>query len=181
MQGDVTNLTLPDQSFDLVVCTEVLEHIKPEKLSTACNELSRVGKKYLLIGVPYNQDLRAHATKCKNCGTINPTCGHVNSFIDKKLYSLFPGYIPVKNEFVGEKESRTNRLSYCIYKYFHFPYGSYQQEEPCINCNQNLVKPQLSFFAKIVCIGAMGLEVIQNKYFNRSYRPNWIHVLFLKK
>jgi ubiquinone/menaquinone biosynthesis C-methylase UbiE len=181
MQGDVTNLLFPNNSFDLVVCTEVLEHIKPEKLEQACNELSRVSKKYLLIGVPYKQDQRAHATQCQHCGTINPTCGHVNTFNETILYSKFPEYLPEKTEFVGSKESKTNCLSYNIYKHFHFPFGTYQQEEPCINCNQSLIKPQLSFLAKIVCYGALGFEVIQNKLLNRSSRPNWVHILFLKQ
>jgi hypothetical protein len=181
MQGDVTALALPNQSYDLVICTEVLEHIKPEKLQTACNEISRVGSKYLLIGVPYNQDKRVSATQCKNCGSINPTCGHVNQFDEEKLYSLFPAYIPQKTEFVGYGDRRTNKLTYSIYKLFHFPFGSYQQEEPCINCGEQLIKPKLNFFAFFICIGALVFESFQNKLLKKTTRPNWIHILFIKE
>ena len=50
VEGDVTNLSYPDNYFDLVFCAEVLEHIPCELLSKACDELARVTKKQLIIG-----------------------------------------------------------------------------------------------------------------------------------
>lgn len=49
-EGDVLKLPYKNDSFDLVVCTEVLEHLEnPRK---AYRELLRVSKKYVLITVP---------------------------------------------------------------------------------------------------------------------------------
>lgn len=49
-QGDVYKLPYKTNSFDLVVCTEVLEHLaEPKK---AYKELLRVSNKYVLISVP---------------------------------------------------------------------------------------------------------------------------------
>lgn len=49
-QGDIYNLPYSDNSFDLVICSEVLEHLKyPEK---ALEEIVRVSKKYCLLSVP---------------------------------------------------------------------------------------------------------------------------------
>ena len=40
VQGDVTGLRFANNAFDTVFCTEVLEHVPPEKLQQACNELA---------------------------------------------------------------------------------------------------------------------------------------------
>jgi 2-polyprenyl-3-methyl-5-hydroxy-6-metoxy-1,4-benzoquinol methylase len=48
--GDIYDLKLKDKSFDLVVSTEVLEHLKKPEL--ALKELKRVSRKYILLSVP---------------------------------------------------------------------------------------------------------------------------------
>jgi len=49
-QGDIYKLPYKDSQFDLVLCTEVLEHLEnPEK---ALKELKRVTKKYIILSVP---------------------------------------------------------------------------------------------------------------------------------
>ena len=83
VQGDITSLKFPDNSFDSVMCTEVLEHIPERSLERACSELRRVAKKHLLIGVPYRQDLRVARTTCYLCGKKNPPWGHVNAHLGK--------------------------------------------------------------------------------------------------
>lgn len=50
VQGDVMKLPFKNNSFDLVICTEVLEHLENPK--KAYRELLRVSKKYVLITVP---------------------------------------------------------------------------------------------------------------------------------
>lgn len=49
-KGDIYKLPFKDNSFDLVVCTEVLEHLEHPK--KAYKELIRVSKKYILLSVP---------------------------------------------------------------------------------------------------------------------------------
>lgn len=49
-QGDIYKLPYKSNSFDLVVCTEVLEHLENPK--KAYRELIRVSKKYILLTVP---------------------------------------------------------------------------------------------------------------------------------
>ncbi|MGA2967578.1 MAG: class I SAM-dependent methyltransferase [Candidatus Levyibacteriota bacterium] len=49
-QGSIYKLPYKDNAFDLVLCTEVLEHL--DKPQDALKELVRVSKKYLVISVP---------------------------------------------------------------------------------------------------------------------------------
>ncbi len=49
-QGNIYNLEYKDNSFDLVMATEVLEHLDDPK--KGLKELIRVSKKYLLLSVP---------------------------------------------------------------------------------------------------------------------------------
>lgn len=49
-KGNIYDLPYKDETFDLVICTEVLEHLdEPKK---ALQELRRVSKKYLILSVP---------------------------------------------------------------------------------------------------------------------------------
>lgn len=49
-KGDIYKLPYKDNSFDVVICSEVLEHL--EDPSAALEELKRVTKKYLFLSVP---------------------------------------------------------------------------------------------------------------------------------
>lgn len=49
-EGDVYDLPYKDNSFDLVICTEVLEHL--DEPSKALKEVLRTSKRYVLISVP---------------------------------------------------------------------------------------------------------------------------------
>jgi len=49
-KGDIYKLPYKDNTFDLVLCTEVLEHL--ERPYDAVAELKRVSKKFILFSVP---------------------------------------------------------------------------------------------------------------------------------
>lgn len=49
-QGSIYSSGFNDNSFDLVICTEVLEHLEDTK--KALKEVLRISKKYVLLSVP---------------------------------------------------------------------------------------------------------------------------------
>lgn len=180
VKGNITKLDFPNSSFDLVFCAEVLEHIPTHLLQTACIELARVSRRYLLIGVPYKQDIRVGRTTCANCGKVNPPWGHVNTFDEKSLAELFPGLSVVEKSFVGVTNEHTNAFSSALMNLAGNPYGTYSQEESCIHCNKNLGGPiKRNIWQKALTKTAF-IAMRMQKLFIKQH-PNWIHLLMQKK
>jgi len=180
IQGDITSLDFKDNSFDLVFCAEVLEHIPSHLLQKACSELSRVSKAELLIGVPYKQDVRVGRTTCYSCGKKNPPWGHVNSFDKQKLKDLFPLFNINEVSFIGgETEASTNFMSTFLMDLAGNPYGTYSQEEACIHCGEKLkLPPERSLLQKIYTRMAFYINDIQKPFYKTH--PNWIHIVLKK-
>jgi SAM-dependent methyltransferase len=180
VQGDVTHLEFGDNSYDLVFCVEVLEHIPSHLLARACSELSRVCRQYLIIGVPYKQDIRVGRTTCYTCGAHNPPWGHINCFDEQRLQHLFPQLKVSTLSFVGHNESRTNTVSALLMDCAGNPYGTYSQEEPCIYCQKRLVAPPggFSLVQKIFAKLAFYVNNIQKPFLR--VHGDWIHILFQK-
>ena len=180
VKGDVTTLGFPDGSFDLVFCAEVLEHIPTKLLGKACNELSRVSNRYVLIGVPYKQDIRVGRTTCQVCGKENPPWNHMNSFDGSQLRKLFPAFEVVKMSFVGLADAGTNFISCLLMDMAGNPYGTYSQDEPCVHCGATLKSPpRRSLLKKVLTRAAFYARGMQTSFLKQH--PNWVHVLFEKQ
>lgn len=178
-QGDVTALTMPDNSFDIVVCAEVLEHIPPELLIRACKEIARVTRKWVLIGVPYRQDIRFGATRCPSCGKTNPPWGHVNSFSTDKLANLFSFLSIKKVSYVGRTNEKTNFLSHLLMEYAGHPFGTYAQEEHCVFCGSAISYADQRTLSQRFATRAGHILLSAQRRITPKH-SNWIHILFEK-
>jgi len=175
--GDITQLQFSDDSFDCVFCAEVLEHIPA--LEQACRELVRVARHEIVIGVPYRQDTRVGRTTCSQCGKVNPPWAHVNTFDEAKLRKLFSGLTLRSTSFVGTNNEVTNPLSTMLMDWAGNPWGTYDQDEPCIHCGAALVAPNgRSALSRVFAGVAIRLSRLQESL----TRPhgNWIHAVFVK-
>ncbi len=176
--GDVTSLQFQDESFDCVFCAEVLEHVP--QVEQACRELARVARYEVVIGVPFKQDTRIGRTTCRTCGKICPQWGHINSFDVEKLRTLFSGLTIKEMSFVETMRQVTNPLSVFLMDLAGNPWGTYDQDEPCIHCGATLTPPpaERSFWSRICSAMAVRLNTIQ-----QSFTPphgNWIHLVLSK-
>ena len=179
VRGDVTRLQYPDGAFDFVLCAEVLEHIPPDQLRRACAELARVTKGHLVIGVPYDQDIRNDRTTCLRCGGRNPPWGHVNSFDEEKLNMLFPAMRIDSTVYVGETKDRTNAVSAFLADIAGNPYGTYLQDEGCVHCGSKLVRPaRRGLLRRLAGAMSVRLRAVQRRF--APARPNWIHIRYSK-
>ncbi|MET0519046.1 MAG: class I SAM-dependent methyltransferase [Burkholderiaceae bacterium] len=180
VQGDATALAFADGSFDLVFCAEVLEHIPEPSLSRACAELQRVAGAWILIGVPFRQDIRLGRTTCRSCGRPNPPWGHVNAFDEARLQRLFPSCVVESLSWVGQSRARTSGLATRLMDYAGNPYGSYEQDEPCVHCGQALGGPAARDLPQRL---ATRLAHWSNRLSTALTPPhgNWLHMLLRKR
>ncbi len=76
-RGSIYDLPYKDNSFDLIICTEVLEHLREP--ARAIKEMLRVSKKYLIVSVP-NEPLFmiSNLLRGKNIFKFGNDRGHIN-------------------------------------------------------------------------------------------------------
>lgn len=179
VEGNIIDLPFEDNQFEAVLCAEVLEHIPSHLLEQACREIARVAKGKVVIGVPYRQDLRSGRTTCQHCGRANPPWGHVNSFDEDRLRSLFGNLTLEKISYVGTTIEGTNWISAMLLDYAGNPFGTWQQDEACVHCGDAIGSPPVRTLPKRIATRlAFVINHLQAKF--AKPRGNWIHVLFSK-
>jgi SAM-dependent methyltransferase len=178
VQGDLTQLPFTDNSFDVVFCSEVLEHIPG--VDKACSEIVRVTRNEAVIAVPYRQDTRVGRTTCGSCGRANPPWGHVNSFDEERLAQLFHPLRAVRWSYVWTNQEHTNAVASWLMDRGGNPWGAYNSQEPCGHCGAKLYPPAARSALQRLCgTAAFALNLIQG-WFTKPH-ANWIHLVFQKE
>ena len=90
VKSEITNLPFTDNEFDVVTCLEVIEHLPQKVYEKALQELDRVSKNWLIISVPYDEDLNYSSVTCPQCITSFNPFYHMRSFNKEKLNNLYP-------------------------------------------------------------------------------------------
>lgn len=127
--ASVLDLPFDDNSFDLVVCFQVLEHINYEEFSKALSELYRVDRHYVVLSLPDARKVWSYQFYLPKIGSFyfhipRPKIGeYVHKFdgqhyweINKKGYSLNRIISDInKIGFILEKSYRVNENVYHQY------------------------------------------------------------------
>jgi SAM-dependent methyltransferase len=75
LQGDLRDLPFADDGFDLVLCTEVLEHLPDPQV--VVRELARVSRDHLFVTVPHEPFFRAgNVATGRYLSRLGSTPGH---------------------------------------------------------------------------------------------------------
>ena len=81
------HLAFADRQFDLVSLVETLEHLEePERV---LREAARVTRRYVVITVPYQEDLDVHRYTCPYCLNRFHAAGHLSRFDERRVAELF--------------------------------------------------------------------------------------------
>lgn len=123
-KGNVAKLPFEDESFDLVTCMEVLEHLDQEDYEKGVSELQRVSRKYIILTVPNNQDLVALLVMCPKCYCCFNPSFHVRSFDKNTLRKLFNKFRLTECKEIGHTRVVTSyghllRSLWLCYKLFY--------------------------------------------------------------
>lgn len=181
VQGTGAALPFRDGTFEGVLCSEVLEHVPAGILGQVCRELGRVARRFMLIGVPFRQDLRLGRPRCSACGKTTPPWGHVNSFDERSIVELFPGWRRAELSLVGSGGESTTALAAWLMDMAGNPYGSYGQEEPCAHCGARLVAPDIrSLGLTRRVLAGLSLRLTGLHMRLAGTQPSWMHVLLVK-
>lgn len=92
IQASVDALPIKSKKFDLVLLTEVLEHLQDNLYSRAIKDIKRLEPEYLLITVPFNENLSIGLCKCRLCGHLFNPNNHYRSFDEKWFKIMFSEY-----------------------------------------------------------------------------------------
>ena len=110
--GSGARLPFRSDAFDLVLCAEVLEHYPDQVLDEAAAELARVTRRYVLVTVPFEENLHLNTVRCEYCSTEFHSSLHMRSFSVRKLAELFKpwGLRPAAVRKTGTRRYRSRTM-----------------------------------------------------------------------
>jgi SAM-dependent methyltransferase len=101
--GSATALPFDDASFDLVMSTDALEHIPDSDESTAWTELFRVASNWVVVAVPFREELSDAMARCATCGERYHVNWHQRSYDFADLHRrAVPGWSVAGTVLSGE-------------------------------------------------------------------------------
>lgn len=85
-------LPFENGSFDMVLSSEMLEHLEDQVFLETVAEMKRVARRYVLISVPNNEHLERDLVQCPACRFRYNMNYHLRSLDINKLSELFTDY-----------------------------------------------------------------------------------------
>lgn len=89
LQSDIANIPFDCNAFDMVISSEVIEHIPLPMFKQSLVELARVARSYILISVPYKEEIESRQVTCPACKCHFHKYFHMRSFDLPDLECLF--------------------------------------------------------------------------------------------
>ena len=95
--GSIEAVPFPDGQFDVVVTSEILEHLTPEQRRKGLGEIERTLKRggHLIGSVPYCEDLQMNTDVCPQCRHVFHRWGHTTAFNLEDIRMLVAAHLTV--------------------------------------------------------------------------------------
>lgn len=178
VNGEIENLPFKSNNFDLIICMEVLEHLSDTSFRRGLLELQRVADKYLLIGVPYKENINLRKTRCPSCGRVFNADGHFRTFNSlRSLCRWFPQFELVNNCLIGPSIQRYTLLGMWVQHMIVREYLPWESYFTCLYCgfNDSYTKTQKKIFKQKV---ARKINLLLS---SKKKLPYWKVVLLKRK
>jgi SAM-dependent methyltransferase len=176
IQAVLPRIPFGNKAFDLVICLQVLEHLNVEDYLFALDEIQRLAKKYIIIGVPYKENLLTLQVQCSTCGQISHAYGHVRRFDRQDLVSLLSEFIEEDHVLAGVVQRRYSTLGmkveHAIANIYHHP-----EIFTCPHCHGHVSAGSNHFF--MVRWGAKLLSKVLTRL--SPPMPYWAITLYKRK
>lgn len=159
-----TSIPFQDKSFDLVLTSEMLEHLSDSDLSKTIEEISRIAKKYIIISVPNNENLAISHAKCEKCMKVFHVWHHIQSFNKKRIIDLIGTEFVLTNYCTyGQKVKKWIPILISI----KHAMGQWMYASSNVICpfcgNTSILSPKRSFVTKM--INAINLFTTSRKHY----------------
>jgi SAM-dependent methyltransferase len=173
--GSAAQLPFSDRSFDLVVSTEMMEHLPKQIYSDVLKEFSRVADKFILITVPNKENLSENIALCPACGSLFHVWGHQRSYSIPRFKNLFDRFHLVRAVAFGDQLESYNRILLWIRQKLA---GGFVWEERtiCYSCqSSDRPIPRLPFLERIC-------DSLNSRLWTPfSKRPGWLLGLYARQ
>jgi 2-polyprenyl-3-methyl-5-hydroxy-6-metoxy-1,4-benzoquinol methylase len=103
IQASAVSIPVQDESYDLVLSSEMLEHLSASDFVSAIIQFKRISRKYIIVSVPNNENLAAAYARCPVCGYVFHAWQHQQTFSKKKVIQAFQPEFKISHiEFCGQ-------------------------------------------------------------------------------
>lgn len=112
--GTLGDLPFPDRSWDVVIASEVIEHLAGEEYPGSLKEMNRVASRYIIVSVPNRENMMANQTKCPACGAVYHRNFHVRSYGKRDLAALFEDFSVAEFREIGDRFRPKSRMEMAL-------------------------------------------------------------------
>lgn len=175
IQADASLLPFQDNTFDIVICSEVIEHIPDYLYFAVLEEIKRVSQSYILMSVPFKECILSRNVKCCHCGNVFHKWLHLRSFTLNNIKGLFSGFNLISYSFSGEPAVYNNKFPLYISQYIGKGWSEPDESTICSKCSSRDFVWKRNLVTKCCSLVQKGMRLI-----TKVPEGNWIISLFEK-